>query len=307
MKISNQTAYPAKNQPVQPDYLIGTDTEDAKNTKTFPVSGLVGLLIQYINNYLDRIISIGSITRAGNTFNIPANAVWSISGIQYTNASQYFTTISLAATGFRRTDIIVATTTGFQTITGTPSDSGISQQPPTPLGTVLVCVFDIDDNSVSNPTVPPVDPNLQTVLDNGNVAYDSTGTISRITIDLDGRLFQFTVNGGIDTGGTITASDTTVSIEFFNAEAGEAHSFAYNPDDEQIEWARDSDTGRTNVVIEKPTAEITYYYPNVQSGTYPVTAVRAADNFANDAAAAAGGIKVGQCYHSSGTVKIRLT
>lgn len=30
-------------------------------------------------------------------------------------------------------------------------------------------------------------------------------------------------------------------------------------------------------------------------------------NFANDAAAATGGIKVGELYHTSGTVKIRLT
>lgn len=35
--------------------------------------------------------------------------------------------------------------------------------------------------------------------------------------------------------------------------------------------------------------------------------VNTSDNFANDAAAATGGIAVGQLYHTSGTVKVRLT
>jgi hypothetical protein len=35
--------------------------------------------------------------------------------------------------------------------------------------------------------------------------------------------------------------------------------------------------------------------------------VKPADDYADDAAAAAGGIPIGHLYHTSGTVKIRLT
>ncbi len=43
------------------------------------------------------------------------------------------------------------------------------------------------------------------------------------------------------------------------------------------------------------------------SGKKPIATVAVADDFANDAAAALGGIPVGGCYHTAGVVKIRLS
>ena len=50
------------------------------------------------------------------------------------------------------------------------------------------------------------------------------------------------------------------------------------------------------------------YFPNKDPNTYAQMAdlPLVANNFANDAAAAVGGIAVGGLYHTSGTVKIRL-
>lgn len=53
-----------------------------------------------------------------------------------------------------------------------------------------------------------------------------------------------------------------------------------------------------------PTEDITRYEP-LKSGPYAV--INIADEYSNDTLAAAGGIKVGECYHHNGTVKIRLT
>lgn len=68
--------------------------------------------------------------------------------------------------------------------------------------------------------------------------------------------------------------------------------------------SNDANTGDETIVRITPVSATINQNGN---GNKNIVNVAVADNFADDAAAAAGGIPVGGCYHNSGAVRIRLT
>jgi len=104
--------------------------------------------IQQILNEKDAILSIGNMVVSQNDVTIPANAVWRISGVTYTNASQVILPINPATTGYFRTDIIVANSSNtFEIIEGNEGTSNVIASQ-VPAGKVFVREINIFGSSV---------------------------------------------------------------------------------------------------------------------------------------------------------------
>ncbi|MCP1996669.1 hypothetical protein [Flavobacterium sp. HSC-61S13] len=65
-KISNQEAYPEDKQVALEDYLIGTDSQDRKRTKTYPLSSVVEVIQDAIEENLEMPKNTSDLVNDGN-------------------------------------------------------------------------------------------------------------------------------------------------------------------------------------------------------------------------------------------------
>jgi len=73
-------------------------------------------------------------------------------------------------------------------------------------------------------------------------------------------------------------------------------------------YFKDLDLNTTvSIKGDNVTGDVEFQLPAKPEGSYTLATIELADNFADDTAAATGGIPIGGLYHTSGTVKIRLT
>ena len=129
--------------------LVAVWNEAEEETQQFDLSSA----IQNQNEFSDRFIEVGTITRDANEFTFTEGFVWRISNSQYQN-EEITVEIQEATTGFNRIDIAVADTNNLiYIIEGAESDN-VAQQPQTPPNTLLVCVFSTFGNEISEPTNP---------------------------------------------------------------------------------------------------------------------------------------------------------
>lgn len=134
--------------------LVAVWNEADEETQQFDLSNA----IQNLNNSNDRIIQSSEITRDLNEFTFTEGFIWEISNTQYENA-EIVIEIQEATTGFNRIDIAVADTNNvIYIIEGVESET-VAQQPQTPPNTLLVCIFSIFGDVISNPT-NPIDGNV---------------------------------------------------------------------------------------------------------------------------------------------------
>jgi len=130
----------------------------------------------------NQLLSIGTITVAGNDLTIPAGATWLINNVNYSNPSNIVINVPYAEDGNTRTDIIVADELNNMYRVNGPETGGISPAPNVPLNTVLVTTVNVTDDSINEtPAVPGVEyntddiENVSTVL--GATASDAFGNV----------------------------------------------------------------------------------------------------------------------------------
>lgn len=103
----------------------------------------------------NKIISLGTITRAGNVFTFSVGFVWQINGVTYQNTIPFTITIAAATTGFKRIDnAILNTSNAIELQQGLESDSGVAQQPVTPQNTIALTSWDVNGTSVNDNETP---------------------------------------------------------------------------------------------------------------------------------------------------------
>jgi len=102
----------------------------------------------------NQLLSIGTITVAGNNLTIPAGANWLINNTNYSNPSNIVINVPYAEDGNTRTDIIVADELNNMYRVNGPETGGVSPAPNVPLNTVLVTTVNVTDDSIGY--VPPV-------------------------------------------------------------------------------------------------------------------------------------------------------
>lgn len=174
-KISNEKLYPKKLLLKLTDFLIGTDSMLSKKpTRNFQIKDIVALARTSLN---DEIISIGTITLAGNILTIPANVEWRISDVEYNKITETIIPIPFALTGLNRIDIIVANEQGdIVRIAG--DELPIAVKPVEPPSTVLITQINITDSDIGNPTTPLIS-GLESVLVLGNSANNTINLTSQ--------------------------------------------------------------------------------------------------------------------------------
>jgi len=105
----------------------------------------------------NRILSIGTISRNGNSFTVPANAIWKISGVEATNISPFEFELLPEDAGSKRIDLLIVRLSGFEVITGTPSTNiFFAPDIPNEANSILVKEYKIEGNSIdegSNPVI----------------------------------------------------------------------------------------------------------------------------------------------------------
>lgn len=105
----------------------------------------------------NRILSIGTIARDGNSFTVPANAIWKISGVEATNISPFEFELLPADAGSKRIDLLIVRLSGFEVITGTPStDIFFAPDIPNEANSILVKEYKIEGNSIDEGNSPGI-------------------------------------------------------------------------------------------------------------------------------------------------------
>jgi len=124
--------------------------EDSTATEKFNLSDA----LEGFNALNDRIVTFGTITRTLNLFTFSSGYVWIINAVTYTNPSDIedVEIEDAAADNFRIDIAVLDTNNTVQIVQGFESTT-IAQQPPTPPNTLLLAVFSIFENVVSNPTL----------------------------------------------------------------------------------------------------------------------------------------------------------
>lgn len=178
MKISNQTAYPAKPVVKPDDYLIGTDYENNLKTKTFPVSFLADAVGLYLGvpNVNTGLISVGSIDVVADEVTLN-DVIYKINGIEFSIPTQSFT-ISPATDGFYRNDIIYGTDAGTLSYLEGEEDPSNPVQPVTPAGTVLVTVINVFGDEIIA-VIPPIE-DIMLKSSEGQQPFYEFGTIPQL-------------------------------------------------------------------------------------------------------------------------------
>lgn len=138
-----------EQNPLNPSSLLHVSNSGV--SQSVIVQQILDAALSYRQNQL---VSIGTITVAGNDITIPAGATWVINNIDYSNPADIVINVPYAADGFTRTDIIVADQLNNMYRVNGPETAGVSVQPNTPLNTVLVTVLDVTDDSIND--TPPV-------------------------------------------------------------------------------------------------------------------------------------------------------
>lgn len=128
---------------------------------------------------------------------------------------------------------------------------------------------------------------LQNSTDAGNLTTNELITTNALTVkngsDTIATMYADGDQGGFDLKKVSTGQRFTASV------AGFAYTDGVNGD---------------LIISANLTLGATLYWPN---GSGIICAVGTGSNYANDAAAAAGNIQIGDCYHTSGIVKVRLS
>lgn len=106
-------------------------------------------LINQINSSsFNQIVSIGTITLAGNVVSIPLGAQWKINGFFYGTDTDTNITVPYASTDMNRIDILVANTLNQIVLIQGIESEDIAIRPNIPIDTILVTQLTVNDGGI---------------------------------------------------------------------------------------------------------------------------------------------------------------
>lgn len=111
------------------------------------------------NSNYNQLLAIGTISVSGTDITVPSGVSGQINGALYGTSTDTTIPITLCPAGFNRKDILVLTTSNTViAISGEETDGAIVLAPPTPLDTIYITEFDVNDSSIGI----TVDPSIGT-------------------------------------------------------------------------------------------------------------------------------------------------
>jgi len=158
----------------------------------------------------NQLLSIGTITVAGNNLTIPAGATWLINNTNYSNPSNIVINVPYAEDGNTRTDIIVADELNNIYRVNGPETGGVSPAPNVPLNTVLVTTVNVTDDSINEtPAVPGVEYNSDDIENVSNVDGATTSdALNTLKTSVDSKLNKSDYYNQSEKYSTVNASST---------------------------------------------------------------------------------------------------
>lgn len=129
------------------------------------------------------IISLGTITRAGNVFTFSVGFVWKINGVTYQNTAPVELTIAEATEGFNRIDnALLNTSNTIELQQGLESDT-IALRPVAPDTNIILTTWNISGETIGEAVAPTSDRNKEDKV-SGVIAFgtnDYTATVPEVT------------------------------------------------------------------------------------------------------------------------------
>lgn len=107
------------------------------------------------NSNYNQLLSVGNITVDGTDIIVDSGVSGQINGSLYGTSTEITIPIALCDSGFNRKDILVLTTSNtIIAISGEETDGAIVLAPPTPIDTIYITEFDVNDTSIGAPIDP---------------------------------------------------------------------------------------------------------------------------------------------------------
>lgn len=146
-------------------------------------------------------------------------------------------------------------------------------------------------------------------LDNQNNAIRFSGhptTQGARTLDI--RFYDAETNNGTAGGmfASVLNSGLFVDMGLVVIPANGTNNMEVSVNGSTVKLSTGDNANKKEIVITPTAATLQSKVGGVQGAAKKIAAISTADNFANDAAAATGGIAIGELYHTSGAVKVRL-
>ena len=155
------------------------------------------------------IISLGTITRAGNIFTFSVGFVWKINGVTYQNTAPVELTIAEATEGFNRIDnALLNTSNTIELQQGLESDT-IALQPVAPDINIILTTWNISGETIGEAVAPTSDATKEDKV-SGVIAFGTnnyTATVPEVTELLQG----FKVLVTFQNTNTVSASTLNVN------------------------------------------------------------------------------------------------
>lgn len=161
-------------------------------SKRIDISQLISAVA---NGNYNQLLNIGEITVIGNVITVPSGAIWTYGNVNYTTTSDTSITVTLAATGMNRKDILVGNTSGnIVHELGDETAGAIVIRPNIPADSILITEFDVSDSNIGDPTPPIVGDQFVEKIEFLDNFLSNSGSIS---IPLQNKSTSFILTGSV--------------------------------------------------------------------------------------------------------------
>lgn len=182
-KVSNTDIYNYDDQIDPRDFLLGTDWNNARKTKSFKLENLRYFTLQGLDPSNNGFLVNNGYTLVDNILTINAGWQWLLNGLLCTNEEDVIFTLEYTAPGFVRIDSIYANSNGELLIISGGESETIAVPPLKPINTLLAFSINIFDTTI----VTGEDPVLGSIYVKKEFSkyFDFNGAGSNVVIPLN--------------------------------------------------------------------------------------------------------------------------
>lgn len=182
-KVSNTDIYNYDNFLDARDFLLGTDWNNARKTKSFKLEHLRYFILEGLDSSNNGFLINNGYTLVDNILTINAGWQWLLNGLLCTNEEDVVFTLEYTAPGFVRIDSIYANSNGELLIISGGESETIAVPPLKPINTLLAFSINIFDSTI----VTGEDPVLGSIYvkKEFSKSVDFNGSGSNVVIPLN--------------------------------------------------------------------------------------------------------------------------
>ncbi len=148
-KVSNTDIYNYDNFLDARDFLLGTDWNNARKTKSFKLEHLRYFILEGLDPSNNGFLVNNGYTLVDNILTINAGWQWQINGMLFTNEEDIVFTLEYTAAGFVRIDSVYANSNNELLLTSGGESETIAVPPQIPINTLLAFSVNIFDTTIA--------------------------------------------------------------------------------------------------------------------------------------------------------------